>query len=55
MEYHNSNIFILFQETDNFKKIIVTGNNILQPYQDENGITVMSIKDFLLNKNSLEL
>jgi len=40
---------------DGFKKIIVTNNSILRPYQDENGIIVMSLKEFLLNKNSLEI
>ena len=40
---------------DGFKKIIVTNQNIIQPYQDENGITIMSLKEFLLNRNSLEI
>ena len=40
---------------DGFKKIIITNNNILKPYQDTNGITIMSLKDFLLNVNSLDL
>lgn len=39
---------------DGFKKIIITNNSILRPYQDENGITIMSLKEFLLNKDSLE-
>ena len=39
---------------DGFKKIIVTNSNILKPYQDENGITIVSLKDFLLNKDSLD-
>ena len=38
---------------DGFKKIIITNGNILQTYQDENGITIMSLKEFLLNPNSL--
>ena len=40
---------------DGFKKIIITNNDILKPYQDENGITIMSLKEFLLNKNSLDI
>ena len=40
---------------DGFKKIIVTNQNIIQPYQDENGITIMSLREFLLNRNSLEI
>ena len=39
---------------DGFKKIIITNSSILQPYQDENGINIISLKDFLLNKDSLE-
>ena len=39
---------------DGFKKIIVTNSNILKPYQDENGITIISLKEFLLNKDSLD-
>ncbi len=39
---------------DGFKKIIITNGNILQTYQDENGITIMSLKEFLLNPNSLD-
>lgn len=39
---------------DSFKKIIVVGSH--QPlYKNENGFTIMSIFDFLLNENSLEL
>ena len=40
---------------DGFKKIIITNNNILRPYQNENGITIISLKEFLLNKDSLEI
>ncbi len=40
---------------DGFKKIIITNNNIIRPYQDENGITIMSLKEFLLNKDSLDV
>lgn len=40
---------------DGFKKIIITKENILRAYQDEDGITIMSLKEFLLNKNSLDI
>lgn len=39
---------------DSFKKIIVVRDNI-QPWQNEKGITVVSIYDFLLKDNILEL
>lgn len=39
---------------DSFKKIIIVKSNIV-PYQDDNGITIIGLKDFLLNSNSLEL
>lgn len=39
---------------DSFKKIIVVRDNI-QPWQNEEGITVVSIYDFLLKDNILEL
>lgn len=39
---------------DSFKKIIIVGNPILVE-RDNNGITTMSIYDFLLKENSLEL
>lgn len=39
---------------DAFKKIVIIKNSIT-PYQDENGITIIGLKDFLLNSNSLEL
>ncbi|MBE6452253.1 MAG: hypothetical protein E7012_02030 [Alphaproteobacteria bacterium] len=39
---------------DGFKKIIITKSNLLQTYQDENGIIIMDLKEFLLNKNSLD-
>lgn len=39
---------------DSFKKIVVVGSH--QPlYKNEDGITIMSIFDFLLKQNSLEL
>lgn len=40
---------------DAFKKIIIVNQIIIQPYQNENGITIISLKDFLLNKNSLDV
>lgn len=40
---------------DGFKKIIITKENILRAYQDENGITIISLREFLLNKNSLDI
>lgn len=39
---------------DSFKKIIIVGNPILVE-RDNSGITTISIYDFLLNPNSLEL
>lgn len=39
---------------DSFKKIIVT-NDIMPPHYDDNGILSMSLYDFLLDPNSLEL
>jgi predicted AAA+ superfamily ATPase len=44
----------LINVSDSFKKIIITGTN--QPlWRNEQGITFMSIYDFLLNENSLEM
>jgi len=43
----------LLKVNDSFKKIIVTGEDILV-HHNEKGITTMSIYDFLLNPNSLE-
>ena len=39
---------------DSFKKIIVVKDNIML-HRDENGITTMGLKEFLLNPNSLDL
>lgn len=39
---------------DSFKKIVIVGNPILVE-RDNNGITTMSVYDFLLKENSLEL
>ena len=44
----------LLQVNDSFKKIIVV-KDIVKVTRDENGITTMSIYDFLLDENSLEL
>ncbi len=39
---------------NSFKKIIIV-KDIVKPYMDEYGITTMSLYDFLLNENSLDL
>lgn len=39
---------------DNFKKIIVVRNDI-SPWHNDDGILIVGIKEFLLNKNSLDL
>ena len=44
----------LLQIRDSFKKIIVV-KDVVNVTRDENGITTMSIYDFLLKENSLEL
>lgn len=44
----------LLQVQDSFKKIIIV-KEVMNVTRDENGITTMSIYDFLLKKNSLEL
>jgi hypothetical protein len=44
----------LLKVKDSFKKIIVTGEDSIV-HRNEQGITTMSIYDFLLNPNSLEL
>ena len=43
----------LLNVNDFFKKIIIVGDN-LKKSRYENGIIIMSIYDFLLDKNSLE-
>ena len=43
----------LLKVPDNFKKIIVVNDN-RKPWITEEGISIIGIKDFLLNKNSLE-
>ncbi|MCH5250362.1 MAG: ATP-binding protein [Lachnospiraceae bacterium] len=44
----------LISVNDSFKKIIIV-KDVMNVQQDENGITTMSIYDFLLNENSLEM
>lgn len=44
----------LIQVKDSFKKIIVV-KDMINVTRDENGITTMSVYDFLLKDNSLEL
>ena len=44
----------LARSGDSFKKIIVV-RDIVHLKRDEDGITTMSIYDFLLNENSLDL
>ena len=39
---------------DSFKKILIVRNGTI-PLRSDKGYTVLSIKDFLLNKNSLDL
>ena len=39
---------------DSFKKIVIV-KDVIKVKHDENGITTMSIYDFLLQENSLEL
>jgi len=44
----------LLRIDDSFKKIVIVGG-MSPTYQDENGILILNIFDFLLNENSLEL
>ena len=44
----------LIRVNDSFKKIIIV-KDVINVTRDENGITTMSIYDFLLKENSLEL
>lgn len=39
---------------DSFKKIIVVGDHI-KPWRNEKGYLIMSIYDFLLNPDSIEM
>lgn len=43
----------LLKIRDSFRKIIVVKDNI-KPYNDDDGIAVIGLKDFLLNDNSLD-
>lgn len=44
----------LMTARDSFKKIIIV-KDVIKPWHDDDGILTMSIYDFLLNENSLEL
>lgn len=44
----------LINVNDSFKKIVIV-KDVIKVQRDENGITTMSVYDFLLNENSLEL
>ena len=44
----------LINVNDSFKKIIIV-KDVVKPLYDDDGILTMSIFDFLLNENSLEL
>lgn len=44
----------LINVNDSFKKIIIV-KDVMNVQRDESGITTMSIYDFLLNENSLEM
>ena len=44
----------LLNVDDSFKKIVIV-KDVINVTRDENGITSMSIFDFLLNEDSLEL
>ena len=44
----------LLRIDDNFKKIVVVGG-MTSTYQDDNGILILNVFDFLLNENSLEI
>ena len=51
-EYQEIRPYIAIE--DSFKKLVVTKDHI-KLRRDENGIVTMSIYDFLLNENSLDL
>lgn len=44
----------LLNVNDSFKKVIIV-KDVINVQRDEDGITTMSIYDFLLNENSLEM
>ena len=47
-------IFSLQHITDNFRKVVITGDPYEKPWMDDNGITFMGIMSFLLDPHSLE-
>ena len=38
----------LIATKNGFKKIIITNTNLIQPYQNENGILIIDLKNFLI-------
>jgi predicted AAA+ superfamily ATPase len=54
MEKMNQEQASLVHVSDSFKKIIITSDNT-PLWRNEQGVTIMSVYDFLLNPNSLEL
>lgn len=40
---------------DSFKKVVVVGNTALKPWHNDDGVLIISVQDFLLDKNSLDL
>lgn len=44
----------LLKDNDSFKKIVIV-KDVINVQRDEYGITTISLFDFLLNQNSLEL
>ena len=54
LDKENQEIRPLINIKDSFKKVIIVRDNIKTKI-DENGIITMSLKEFLLNDNSLEL
>lgn len=44
----------LLKIRDSFKKIVITSNTS-KPFYNEDGILIMSVYDFLLNAESLEI
>lgn len=54
IEKENQELRPLLNIPDSFKKIIIVRDNI-KLKRDENGITTISLKEFLLNENALDL
>lgn len=46
--------FVLFENNDSFKKIVITSDTP-KPFYNDQGILIMNVYEFLLNTNSLEL